>query len=351
MDNAFLVAILVIFGTTITSILLRQSRIDSSLKEFRDFFVTLEEKDGKTVWGTLEVFPTGLELHYREPERDPKGHVETSYIFYKEQYPGIHMIARYYDDFSAEDTKKRLRQIETLLQHSWQVKLTRKVRNWIAMLQDAIGQTIGILFGQAKKMSPGSVVLRNHERELKGLSQEIVGQVGNAFEPILEKYIGQRVVLEITREGVTTEYVGVLKNYTAQFLELLMLHLPLTLELTADEPEKTEQNMRAALADDGTGQSISIANDGERAIYAVRLLAGETEMPLGHLLRPGATWQQPLPQGLSAIAGVRLELAYRADVVVPRSHAIVRHCAELLKDNWLERLEKLTGDLLETGDG
>ena len=49
----------------------------------------------------------------------------------------------------------------------------------------------------------------------------VIGSVDTAYEPLLEKYIGHRVVAEFVHGDQPVELVGVLKDYTADFIELL----------------------------------------------------------------------------------------------------------------------------------
>ena len=48
-----------------------------------------------------------------------------------------------------------------------------------------------------------------------------MGSVGNSFEPLLERYIGNKVVLEMIKGDKVIEYSGVLKEYTADFIEIM----------------------------------------------------------------------------------------------------------------------------------
>lgn len=48
-----------------------------------------------------------------------------------------------------------------------------------------------------------------------------MGSVATSYEPLLEKYIGHKVVLEIIKGDKIVEYPGVLKDYTADFIAIL----------------------------------------------------------------------------------------------------------------------------------
>ena len=63
-----------------------------------------------------------------------------------------------------------------------------------------------------------------------------MGSVGASFEPLLEKYIGHKVVLELIKGDKMLEYGGVLKEYTAEFVEIM----------DVDYKEKEEQPAKKA---------------------------------------------------------------------------------------------------------
>ena len=49
----------------------------------------------------------------------------------------------------------------------------------------------------------------------------LASSVGTSFEPLVEKYIGRRVVIDIIKGEAVLQYSGVLKDYTAEFIEIL----------------------------------------------------------------------------------------------------------------------------------
>jgi hypothetical protein len=51
--------------------------------------------------------------------------------------------------------------------------------------------------------------------------QELMASAGTSFEPLLERYIGHKVVLELAKGDKIFEYCGVLKEYTAEFIEIM----------------------------------------------------------------------------------------------------------------------------------
>lgn len=45
--------------------------------------------------------------------------------------------------------------------------------------------------------------------------------IGASFEPLLERYIEHRVILQVFKGEAMLEYAGVLKDYTADFIEVM----------------------------------------------------------------------------------------------------------------------------------
>jgi len=54
-----------------------------------------------------------------------------------------------------------------------------------------------------------------------GFRAELMASAGTSFEPLLERYIGRKVVLEMMKGDKIFEYCGVLKEYTAEFIEIM----------------------------------------------------------------------------------------------------------------------------------
>ena len=78
-----------------------------------------------------------------------------------------------------------------------------------------------MLISQAKKATPAGAVLGSQDKYVSRMKQELMGSVGTSFEPLLEKYIGHKVVLELIKSDKVFEYCGVLNDYTAEFIEIM----------------------------------------------------------------------------------------------------------------------------------
>jgi len=82
-------------------------------------------------------------------------------------------------------------------------------------------EIFNLLISQAKKATPADKVLTSQDKYVSQMKQELMASAGTSFEPLLERYIGHKVVLEMMKGDKIFEYCGVLKEYTAEFIEIM----------------------------------------------------------------------------------------------------------------------------------
>jgi len=220
-DYATAITILfIIFAAGLGAFIRKRSR-DKCLRDFENNMVTLEDISGKTVWGKLWVENTGLEFVYKNKQKDADGHEEASYILYKYEFPHIQAVIRFLDDLSEENKTKREKELkETYHPGRWR-RFKRSTLNVFRTVRDSVVEIINLLISQAKKATPAGKVLSSQDKYVNQMKQELVGSVGASFEPLLERYIGHKVVLEMIKGDKVLEYCGVLKDYTAEFIEIM----------------------------------------------------------------------------------------------------------------------------------
>jgi len=212
--------IFIVLATGVGAFIRRRSR-DKCLKDFGRNMVTLEETSGKTIWGKLNVENTGLEFVYPEKHKDEEGHDETSYILYKYEYPNIAALIRYHDELSERNKKERGKELKRTYHPTLLRRVKRKIQNVFKTVRDSVMEVVNLLISQAKKATPAGAVLTSQDKYVSRMKQELMGSVGTSFEPLLERYIGRRVVLELIKGDKIFEYCGVLKEYTAEFIEVM----------------------------------------------------------------------------------------------------------------------------------
>ena len=215
-----LTILFIIIAAGVAAFIRKRSR-DKCLRDFEANMVTLEEKSGKTVWGTLRVENTGLEFIFPEKVRDKDGHEEASYLLYKYEYPNILALIRFHDQLSEKNKKERELELKRTYHPDFSKRFERKLLNVFRTVRDSIVEIINLLINQAKKVTPAGKVLGTQDKYVNQMKQELMESVGTSFEPLLERYIGNKVVLEMIKNDKIYEYCGVLKDYTAEFIEIM----------------------------------------------------------------------------------------------------------------------------------
>jgi hypothetical protein len=220
-ESATAITILfIIFAAGVAAFVRKRSR-DKCLRDFEKNVVTLEETSGKTVWGKLRVENTGLEFVYPAEHKDEQGHDEASYILYKYEYPNIETVIRFHDGLSEQNKKAREKELKRTYHPGPWRRLRRKMLNVLRTVRDSVVEVINLLISQAKKATPTGRMLTSQDKYVSQMKQEMMDSVGTSYEPLLERYIGHKVVLELIKGDKIFEYCGVLKDYTAEFVEIM----------------------------------------------------------------------------------------------------------------------------------
>ena len=221
MPDTFAITIIFIVLSTIIAAFIRRKNRDKCLNDFLHDLVTLEETTGKIIWGKLRVENTGLELIYPTNHKDKNGHDETSYILYKYEYSNIQALLRYHDELTEDAKEERDKELERTYHPRTLRKLKRKILNVFKTIRDSVSEVVNLLITQAKRATPAGAVLNSQAKHISQMQKEFMSSMGTSFEPLLERYIGHRVVLEFIKGEKIFKYSGVLKDYTAEFIEIM----------------------------------------------------------------------------------------------------------------------------------
>ncbi|NQT02675.1 MAG: hypothetical protein HQ580_11675 [Planctomycetes bacterium] len=234
-DSATAITILfIIFAAGLGAFIRKRSR-DKCLRDFEQNMVTLEDTAGKTIWGKLRVENTGLEFVYPEKQKDEDGHDEASYILYKYEYPKIGLVIRFHDELSDDNKRAREKELEKTYHPDWDRRLKRRMLNILRTVRDSVVEIVNLVISQAKKATPAGKMLTSQDKYVSQMKQELMGSVGTSFEPLLERYIGHKVVLEMIKGNKILECCGVLKEYTAEFIEIMDVNY----KINEDQPART----------------------------------------------------------------------------------------------------------------
>ncbi len=194
---------------------------DKCLRDFSKDTVTFELIDGKQIKGRLIVETTGCELLFGKLLRDQEGHQKASYLFYKNEYPLIRLVIRFLDDLNQQAHTRRIKDLKRTYHPCWMRRAQRRTMNFFKTLRDALMDLVNMVMVQAQSRFPGSRVPGAQEKYVSRIKQDMMATVNTAYEPLLERHIGAKVVFEIKKGEVWHEYAGILKDYSQDFIEIL----------------------------------------------------------------------------------------------------------------------------------
>jgi len=222
MFDSFSITILFIVISSFFAAFMRRKQIDKCLLDFKNDTVSLEKlSKGISCTGKLDVEFTGLEFVYMESAQKGTAGIESSYILYKYEYPQIQAIIRFHDALSEEGKQKRLKELEKTYHPNRLRRSMRQTRNMFKTVGDSFSEVLSAIVSYAQKSKRAGAVLSSQGKYVDKMKKELVQSVGVAFEPLLEKYIGHRVVFEMIKNNKLYKFSGVLKEYTVSFIEIM----------------------------------------------------------------------------------------------------------------------------------
>lgn len=335
-DPSFLVTVSIIFLVTVVGAWLRSRRKDHCLRDFDGYQVTLEQLDNKVAWGKLWVAPNALELRYRDAIQDDQ-HIESSYVLYSEEYAKIHAIYRYADRLTEENKRNRERDIARSFDPPFWRRWWRKIRNFLHTAAESLNDVIGIVIGRARRPA-GHYITDTSEGYLKQLGTNLVGHVGRSYDPMMETFIGQKVVVEVVEDGNVHEHVGILKSYSADFIQMLDVQFPYRQDLTLTLDGKAKAHKMYAVM---KGKELHVSNDCDHPMLVQSLRIDGEEQLLNVVVDSGETIVLH-PESDFERAKLSVRVVRSLDMIVPRTHSIIRHRAGIIEE---ERLTDIVFDL------
>lgn len=282
-DIGFVITLGIIFLVALVGSYLSASRLDRCLHDFDGFHITVEKVNGRIIWGIMRLESSGMELEYKTNVQD-QAHIETSYLLYKEEYKDIQGIYRYADELSEKNKRARARDLEKSFHPEIGRILGRRLRNFVNTASDSLSEALTVVTGQARKPAP-AFLTETGEAYLQKLGKDLIGHVGTTYDPLLEEYVGAKVVTEVLENEAIHEYVGVLKEYSAAFLELLDVLYPQTLSINVIG-DQSEDELATGI-DIQYDSIFQITNNNEYPLLLHKVKAGEREGEINVVVGPG----------------------------------------------------------------
>lgn len=328
-DLSLLYTLGLIFLATLIGTFLKARRKDPCLRSFEGFHVTLERADNKLVWGVLELESTGFELRYRDDVQDEK-HLESSYILYGKEFGEIQALFRFADELTPENRRRREKEIRRSFHPGLWERSKRSFRRLIGTTSDSINEMISVLVGHARKPA-GRYISEKGETYLNQLGTNLVGHVGGIYDPLLERYIGHKVVVEVLEDDEVHEHVGIFKNYSPDFLEILDVHFPHKRAVELGPQGCTGEDCVEAHVD---GNRLVVSNPGEQPVLISTLELDDVSQSINALVDAGEEIEL-FPDVTFERAELHVRIVRELDMILPRTRGLIRHRAERFESNIL----------------
>lgn len=322
-DTSLLYTVALIFLATLLGSYFRSRRKDPCLHSFEGFHVTIERTDNKIIWGVLEVESSGLELIYRDNVQDAQ-HIESSYLLYGDEYKDIQVIYRFVDQLTPENKRRREKDIRRSFHPGLIERSKRGVRKFVGTASESINEVLSVLVGRAKKPA-GRYINDESEKSLYRLGENLIGHAGGVFDPLLERHIGHKMVVEVMEDDEVHEHVGIFKNYSPDFIEVLDVQFPQkhTMPLGPDGCEEESSCLRLTV----DSNKLTAANPSNQPVLIQSLHLGEEEKMINVVVDGGESVEL-FVEGVLTQAVLNVRVVRELDMVVPRTRSLIRHRAE-----------------------
>ncbi len=336
-NSTFGLVLLFIFLPVVITTFVAARQRDRCLKMFHGFHATAWLKTGKAIWGTLQVFSKGIVLSYATPHEPARQPVRTSYMFYEADMQNVFAVFRFHDQITSRNQRRRERQIRRLAYPGPIRRTWRKIRNLVNTLKDAFSKAIGAFLGQVQKVKP-TAVLTTGGKDIESVGTTLLGRVANAYEPLLERHIGEPVVLELSGPGAgeKREYAGQLAEYSATYLMVLDIDAEIDDSAVVGGPGAFNDQVQVTRTDAGLDvrNSLSVEVHVKSVTAGPNVAAVEVTIPAGGtgvLNVVGPVGEAPVSSEASAEGAkaqqvtVELVAQRKTDIMAPRANAVIRH--------------------------
>lgn len=238
MDSIFLLTIGFIFLGALFSNVMKWRNKDRVLKDLDKFNCTVEMQNGKRIWGKTKVYANGMELHFSGTAKNSMGDPIKSYIFYTDDIDKVRAIYRNHTELSKKNQERRDKEIFAVGNPAFTAVVKRKSRIFFNMFNDAINEALNVFLSRMKGGKSNSGVFNTQSDYLKKMGTTALSAVGNAYDPILERYINNRVVVSLQDDLQKDEFCGFLKEYSSAWLSILDCRLTHIHKVELDDVER-----------------------------------------------------------------------------------------------------------------
>ena len=325
LDQIFWFTVGLVFVLTLVSALIRRWKKDKCLKLFQDDHVTYLAEGQPALWGDLRVTSQGLEILFDSPYVTGRQLTKTSGLIYADELPQMVALVRTMHGLTPAEQAKHKRQLARSVNPGFGRRTGRRLINLINMVRDAIIQSFKLLVGRLSGKGSLAAAAKGQQARVTEVGTALLTLTENAYEPLLERYIGKPVILRVVTPGEgppSAEFPGYLVDYNERYVALF-------------NPEHTPEeqiDIQAEASTEFAGgrlelkpKHVKVVCTGEDALVLRALSMGEDRVDLGIALLPGQSFEIKRPSA----GPVRLaaERTRKLDLICPRARARVHYAS------------------------
>ena len=170
------------------------------------------------VCGTMEAFAQGIELR-NSNQKEWGATTVHSHIIHAAELEKVSLIIRKAPSLDTKLGQIWQKERKRLVDPTLQDRIKRSVLNLFNMLRDSFGQALKAIIGSMSKDTRLGKA-KDADKRFGEIQGNLTNMIPNAWEPILEKYLGNPVVVERRAESELLLESGILEDYSSKYLLL-----------------------------------------------------------------------------------------------------------------------------------
>jgi len=212
--DSFTITIIIISLSGFIGAFIKGKKKDRCLKELNQSNIHIIKMNGKEkgesdILGRLNIEANCMEIKLNDNAK------KENLILYKNEYVSINKIIRYTELQNAKEKKERQIEFNKITNPSLFRKMKRTIIIFFNITKDAIFELSETMLSKTKLSSLNQTEfvesIKNHTSQSATIS---------SYQPIWERYIGKKVVLEQIIDNIKIEYSGILKEYSGNYILL-----------------------------------------------------------------------------------------------------------------------------------
>lgn len=293
-------ALIFLFLATMVGVIVKGRLRDRCLKSYHKFPVRVVldtvSRDGRFILGNA-----GFEILPPEPEGTPLGN-RIGFVLYQNEYGRLRYLAQDPDSLEPREAKRRRKRRKRVRRPGFIRRFGRWLSNLAGSFKDAFNDFLSLMMGRFRPQALTDLS-QGREKYTGKMESELTSLLPNSnYDAILERLRGRVVEVESRVENMPPSMKGMLEEYTAAYVSVMDAMLP---SAAAGEGEVLREDKE---------EKVRLENKCDAAVF----------IPEANwkILKPGEVMEipkEPVPKPLKAA---------RMDVLLPRTHAIVRYRLE-----------------------